>query len=124
MTGEKLKTYRDLRVWQESKDLAKAVYAGTDQLPPSERYGLCSQMRRAAVSVPANIAEGYGRQNRGEYVQFLGIANGSLRELETYIIIASEMNLLAEGHELLHICDSVGRKLSALRSSLRPDRTR
>ena len=85
---QKLKSYRELRVWQLSLDFVIAVYAVTDKLPKSEKFGLISQLQRSASSVPANIAEGYGRMHRGDYLRFLSIARGSLVEAETHLIIA------------------------------------
>lgn len=79
-----IESYRDLLVWQQSIDLAVAVYEATRDWPREETYGLISQARRASVSVSANIAEGYGRENRGSYLQFLKIAQASLKELETH----------------------------------------
>jgi four helix bundle protein len=76
--------YRDLLVWQRSMDLVEKIYRTTEGLPERERWGLISQMCRAAVSVPANIAEGYGRQSTGDYRHFLSIARGSLSELEPF----------------------------------------
>lgn len=86
-----IQSYKELIVWQRSIDLVKEVYKLTDGFPKSEIYGLVSQMRRAAVSVPSNIAEGYKRRNLGEYIQFLGIADGSGAELETQIIISKDL---------------------------------
>ena len=83
----KIISYRDLVVWSRAMDLVEACYKLTKQLPQSEIYGLSSQIRRAAVSVPANIAEGHERRNLGEYLQHLSIANGSLKELETHLLI-------------------------------------
>ncbi|MCK9211140.1 MAG: four helix bundle protein [Ignavibacteriaceae bacterium] len=80
-----IRSYKDLIVWQKSMDLVESIYRITEKLPSKENFGLISQMRRAAVSIPSNIAEGYGRQSRGSYVQFLSIARGSLLELETQI---------------------------------------
>ncbi len=85
---------RDLVVWQKSVGLCKAVYLMCETLPRSEMYGLSSQMKRAAVSVAPNIAEGQARQHTGEFRQFLAIANGSLAELDTQRIIAEELNLM------------------------------
>jgi len=79
-----IRNYRDLFVWGRSMDLAEACYKISRQFPPSEIYGLTSQIRRAAVSIPANIAGGHGRRNLGDYVHHLSIANGSLKELETH----------------------------------------
>ncbi len=82
------KSYRYLEVWQKSMDLVEAVYRLTVEFPKAEKYGLASQMQRAAVSVPANIAEGYGRTHRGDYTHHLSIARGSFAELETLVTIA------------------------------------
>jgi four helix bundle protein len=98
--------------------LAKAVYQATEVMPKHEIYGLTSQIRRAYVSVPANIAEGYGRNHRKEYLQFLGIANGSLKELETLLLLANDLNYIDDISELMNLCDSTGRLLNRLRQSL------
>jgi len=87
----KLTSYKELLVWQKSIELVRNVYAATKQFPKEELYALSSQMRRAAVSVPSNIAEGYMRQGLGEYIQFLKIAEASAAELETQIIIAKSL---------------------------------
>ena len=118
MAPERLSSFRDLRVWQLAKSLAVAVYRATEECPPRERYGLAAQMRSAAVSIPANIAEGYGRNNRAEYTQFLGIANGSLQELETHLLIAEELEIISNAADLLREVECVGRHLTALRQSL------
>lgn len=83
-----LNSYKDLIVWQKSIDLVREVYTTTEGFPKSEVYGLASQMRRSAVSIPSNIAEGYKRKNLKEYIQFLSIADGSSAELETQVIIS------------------------------------
>ena len=90
------RTYRDLVAWQKAKILAKLVYEKTDVFPGAERFGLTSQVRRAAVSVVSNIAEGQGRLTRGEFRQFLGQARGSLLELETQLDIAHDIGYLRE----------------------------
>lgn len=87
-------TYRDLDVWQKSMDLVVEVYRLTKQLPKEELFGLTNQTRRAVVSVPANIAEGYGRIHRKEYINHLSIARGSLMELETHLQIAVRLEYL------------------------------
>jgi four helix bundle protein len=89
-----IKSHRDLVAWQKAMDLVVAVYEMTSRWPRDELYGLTSQARRAAVSVPANIAEGYGRENLGSYVHFLKISQGSLKELETHIEIAHRLGLM------------------------------
>ncbi len=85
----KVRDYKDLQVWQKGIDVVDAAYSVTDQFPREELYGLVSQMRRAAVSIPANIAEGFMRQHTGEYRQFLYVALGSCAELETLGVIAA-----------------------------------
>lgn len=95
-----LKSYKELIVWQKSIQLVKKTFILTDKLPKSEIYGLVSQMRRAAVSVPSNIAEGYGRRSLKEYAQFYSIAYGSVLELETQIIICKELELLDKQYAL------------------------
>ena len=90
-----LTTYRDLKVWKRSLLLVSDVYRVTRTLPPDERFGLTAQMRRAAVSVPCNIAEGYGRTTRGEYLNFLSIARGSLFEVEALCDVCQSLSLLA-----------------------------
>ena len=86
-----IQSFKELEVWKRSIELVKEVYRITDQLPKTEMYGLVSQMRRAAVSIPSNIAEGYKRRNLGEYIQFLSIADASAAELETQIIISKDI---------------------------------
>ncbi len=86
-----LQSFKDLIVWQKSIQLVKQIYILTEELPKSEIFGLTSQMRRAAVSIPSNIAEGYKRKNIREYIQFLSIADASAAELETQIIIMKEV---------------------------------
>ena len=97
-------------------DLAVTVYGCTRAWPKDELYGLTSQARRAATSVAANIAEGYGRENRGSYVQFLKIAQGSLKELETHFVIAHRIGIArrADVESVLQQCESVGKLLRAL----------
>jgi len=91
-----LKSYKDLIVWQKSFKLALEVYRVTKKFPKSELYGLTSQMRRAAFAIPSNIAEGYARKHRAEYIQFIRIAFASGAELETQILITKEVGLLEE----------------------------
>ncbi|MBI5045248.1 MAG: four helix bundle protein [Candidatus Levybacteria bacterium] len=90
----KIESYKNLIVWQKSIILVKEVYQLTKNFPRSELYGLTSQMRRSAISIPSNIAEGYGRKSTKEYAQFYGIAFGSARELETQLIIARELQFI------------------------------
>src|SRR5579885_1113601 len=86
-----MESYRDLRVWQHGMDLAEACYHATEQFPRREMFGLTAQIRSEAPSVPANVAEDNERDSRGEYVQFLRIAQGSLKELETHILLARRL---------------------------------
>jgi four helix bundle protein len=87
--------YQELIAWQRAMDLAKAVYAATRDFPREEMYGLTSQLRRCAVSIPSNIAEGHGRGAKKAFHQFLAIARGSLFELETQLLLAAELDLLS-----------------------------
>ncbi|NUQ24434.1 MAG: four helix bundle protein [Saprospiraceae bacterium] len=117
---QKIQSFKELIVWQEAMNLLEMVYLNTQTFPKEEMYGLTSQTRRAAVSIPANIAEGYGRKNRKEYLHFLSIANGSLTELETHLLIAQRIKYLNQQHMDLiqEQLNSVGRLLTALRKSL------
>ncbi len=118
-----INSYRDLLVWNQAMDLAVAVYHLSRDWPRDELYGLTAQARRAAVSVAANISEGYGRENRGSYVQFLRIAQGSLKELETHLMIADRIGIAQNENvgTLLSQCESVGKLLRALIRKLQPD---
>src|SRR3954468_17242642 len=89
-----IKTYRDLIAWQKAMELVKTVYRVTVQMPEDERFGLTNQMRRAAVSIPSNIAEGYARQTTADYIKFLKTARGSLSELMTQLQIAFELRMI------------------------------
>lgn len=115
-----IESYRDLRVWQEGMGLAEACYRVTAKFPRDEVYGLTSQIRRAATSIPANIAEGYGRDGSAEYVRFLRIAQGSLKELEPHLLLAQRLDLCTtEAVEpLLGQSDQLGRMLRSLYRSL------
>jgi len=112
--------YRDLRVWQVAMDLVVESYRVAELLPARERFGLVAQIRRAATSIPANIAEGYGRLRRGEYLNHLSIARGSLKELETLLAIAVRLEYLpaSELANLAELCDCVSRILTRLGRSL------
>jgi four helix bundle protein len=120
MTDQIVRTYRDLVVWQEALDLVEACYRLTAKFPRDELYGLSAQIRRSAASIPANIAEGYGRDATGSYLQFLKIARGSLRELETHLLVAERVELAAKDviELVLARCDKVGRLLHGLLKSL------
>ena len=116
----KIESYRDLVVWQQAMDLAVAVYSTTKNWPKDELYGLTSQARRAATSIPANIAEGYARENRGSYQQFLRIAQGSLKELETHLLISQRIGIASREsiESLMTRSESVGKLLRLLISKL------
>jgi len=113
--------YCDLVVWQRAMSLAEQVYAVTKNFPKEEIYGLTSQMRRASVSIASNIAEGHGRQSRGEFLQSLGHARGSLAELHTQVTLASRLKLISQDDQqrLDELIASVGRPLNGLRKSLK-----
>jgi four helix bundle protein len=111
-----VRSYRDLRVWKEAMDLAVECYRLTKGFPKEETFGLTSQIRRAASSVPANIAEGYGRDSAGHYVNFLRTAQGSLKELETHVLLSGRLDLVAfdDGQRLLSRTEAVGKMLRGL----------
>jgi len=121
LTRKKAQSHRDLSVWQKSMDLTVAVYRFTQGFPREEAFGLTSQMRRSAVSIPSNIAEGFGRMNRGEFNRFLLIARGSNCELRTQIEISKTLGL--GDHKQLAISESlsheVGKMLFSLHGSLK-----
>ena len=116
---KRIESHKDLIVWQKAIKLAGRVYTATRQLPSEERFGLNSQLRRAAVSIPSNIAEGAARRNRAEFLQFLHIARGSLSELETQMMIALEQELVSPETTALEDIAEVGRLLNGLISKLR-----
>ena len=116
----RVRSYRDLRVWQGGMTLAEACYVLTRRFPKDELFGMTAQIRRAASSVPANIAEGYGRDSTGEYIQFLRVSQGSLKELETHVTLSSRVGLIAESEtkNVLEECDRLGKMLHRLIRSL------
>ena len=116
----KVKDFKDLVVWQRGMDLAVETYQETAGFPREEMFGLTSQMRRAAVSVPSNIAEGQGKRTTGEFLQALGHAKGSLGELETQMILAQRLGFLTAeaAHRLADRLAEVGRLLNGLVNSL------
>ena len=115
-----IRSFHDLIVWQKAMALAEASYRLTGAYPRQEIYGMVAQIRRAAVSVPANIAEGYGRESTGAFIQFLRIAQGSLKELETHILLSERLKLTANERTMVvrTECEEVGRLLRALIRSL------
>jgi four helix bundle protein len=117
-----LTSYQDLIAWQRGMALVKMIYVASAQFPSDETFGLKSQMRRSAVSVPSNIAEGQGRTTRGEFHQFLGQARGSLYELETQTLLAGELGFVTreQCESLLRETREVGRILNGLMKSIKP----
>jgi four helix bundle protein len=115
-----VKDYRDLIVWQKAMDLVETVYRITAAFPKEEVYGLTSQLRRAAVSVPSNIAEGNGRNTTRDYVHFLGMAYGSVKEMETQVLIAERLRYVSAHHsdELVKMTGEIARLISGLMNSL------
>ena len=119
-SSEMLKNYKDLKVWQKSYELCLKIYRLTAKFPKEERYGLTSQIRRAAVSIPSNIAEGYGRKTTPDYLRFLYIAYGSICELETQLLLSGDLNYVNQEY-LESLKDGTGeveRMLKALIKSL------
>jgi four helix bundle protein len=111
-----IKSYRDLRVWQDSMSLAAECYRTTRSFPKEEMFGLTSQIRRSAASIPANIAEGHGRENTPSFIQYLRIAQGSLKELETHWMLAERVGLVEKGsiEQIIRQCESLGKMLRLL----------
>src|SRR5271165_5719387 len=120
LKNRKVSSYRDLVVWQKSVALVTEIYAAISKFPREEMFGLISQLRRCAVSLPSNIAEGQGRATKGEFIQFLSHARGSLFELETQLCIASKLRYLAadQTRELELKAQEVARILNGLLTSL------
>ena len=112
-------THRDLIAWQEAMALVESVYRDTATFPKEEMFGLTTQMRRCAISVPSNIAEGAARNSSREYVQFLGISCGSLSELETQLELATRLGLLKADSISFKHADRVARLVRALRKTLK-----
>jgi four helix bundle protein len=115
-----VRNYRTLEVWKDSKDLTIAIYAATAHFPREERYGLASRMRRAAISIGSNIAEGCGRFSERELARFLDIARGSAFELEAQLDVASALNLLPSDHPSHDLCNKVKRSLSSFLNKVKP----
>jgi four helix bundle protein len=115
-----VKCYRDLRVWEKAMDLVIETYRVSKLLPKTEMFGLTSQRQRAAVSVPANIAEGHGREHLGDYLRHLSIASGSLMELETHLLIITRLYIPKdEVNRALEMVREVDRMLSGLTKKLK-----
>lgn len=109
-----INSYRDLIVWQKSKELAKLVHRATQNLPRAELFGLTSQMRRAAISIPSNIAEGYNRKTRPEYLRGLRIASGSQAELQTQWEIAEELGYVKPDPQITQLLTEIDKMLFSL----------
>lgn len=115
-----LKSYRDLEVWKKSIVWVEQIYLASRSFPQEEKFGLTSQVRRAAVSVPSNIAEGAARTGTGEFLQSLSVASGSLAEVETQLIIANRLGMLSPGEmeKLLNQAEEISKMLGGLKRSL------
>jgi len=120
LNDQSINSYRDLRVWQDAMTLAESCYRLAGRFPRDELFGLTSQVRRAAASIPANIAEGHGRENTGSFVQSLRISQGSLKELETHLLLAERVGIVdaVDLETVLGRCESLGKMLRALIRSL------
>jgi four helix bundle protein len=118
MAKEIVRSYQDLKVWQVGLDLSVDCYQLTKAFPREEIYGIVSQIRRASVSIPANVAEGYGRASRGDYIRFLRIAQGSLKELETLLEISKRVGYLDGVVDASSSCQTLGRLMTGLIRSL------
>ncbi len=118
--SDALKSYKDLEVWRKAMSLAKDVYNATGFYPKEEKFGLVSQMRRAAVSIPSNLAEGHARVGADEFKHFVSIALGSAAELETQIILSADLGYLnaSQSAVLLNRLDVIGKMLRGLYKSL------
>ena len=116
-----MKGFRELRIWQAAMDLVEKIYLLTRSFPKQETYGLTSQLQRAAVSIPSNIAEGHAREHLKEYLHHLSMAQASLAELETQLEIALRLKYLTAGQlkELMDDSSSLGKQMYSLRNALR-----
>lgn len=118
----RMRRYEDLFLWQKAMELAKMVYLLQKGLPKEEMYGLGDQIRRAVVSVPSNIAEGYGRGSDAEFEHFLAISRGSLFEVKTQLQLAEDIGLLKVNDEVWNLIDEVGKLLNGLSKTLTANR--
>lgn len=116
-----INNYTDLRVWQGGIEIVKKIYIISSNFPKEEIYGLTSQIRRCAISIPSNIAEGHGRDSLKDYLRFLSMSQGSLSELQTQIFIALELKFIDEikYKELMELCSGTGRMLKKLQQTLK-----
>lgn len=113
------KGYQALLVWQKAMELAREIYVLTEKFPQKEQFGLCDQMKRAAISVPSNIAEGYRRGSKKDYAHFVSIAHGSLSELETQILLAQSVYPKFVYEKSLGLTEEIGRMLFGLSRALK-----
>jgi four helix bundle protein len=113
-----IRAHQQLEVWQDAMLLVEQVYRFSSQFPSEERFGLTAQLRRAAISVPSNVAEGAARPSLADYLRFLGIARGSLSEADTQIQLAVKLQFAPADESLTHLLDRVAAKLNALMKSL------
>lgn len=114
-----VRPHYNLQAWKSAMALVKDVYTLTREFPKEEVYGLVSQMRRAAVSIPSNLAEGAARNGAREFVQFLGVAKGSLSELETQLLISAELGYISRDHGVFEGVEEVSRLIAGLQKSVR-----
>ena len=121
-----INSYKDLKVWNKAMDLTTMVYDALKTFPPKEEYGLSSQMRRSSVSIPSNIAEGYGRNSTLDYCRFLQIALGSAYELETQVELARRLDYVDNdtANKLATQLTEVGRMLNSLINKIKPDKNK
>ena len=120
MDSEAIRSYQDLIVWQKAIDLVEAVYKRTKKFPKDELYGLTNQLRRAAVSIPSNIAEGHARKAKAEYIRFLSITQGSRAEVETQLLIAQRLGYLTDEEvtPLLSLLNEINRMVCTIKKRL------
>jgi len=120
LSDRAINSYRDLEVWQDGMALAESCYHLTKEFPREELFAMSSQIRRSASSIPANIAEGHGRENTQSFIQYLRIAQGSLKELETHLLLAQRVGLLEENQLTVPIdrCTVLGKRIRSLIRSL------
>ncbi len=123
--SERIRSHKDLKVWQDAMRLVELTYKLARRLPADERFGMVSQMTRAAVSVPANIAEGHGSNYRRVFLNHLSVSRGSLMELETYLLLTVKLGYMQEDQlrEIGAVMDSVGRMLNGLIRALKQPRS-
>jgi four helix bundle protein len=121
-----LKHYRELIVWQKAVELVVVIYRITTKFPHAELYGLTSQIRRAAISIPSNIAEGQGRNTTRDFIHFLSIAHGSLKEMETQVIISQRLGFIEdkETSSIIESTNEIGRLISGLSKALKKKSSR